>query len=253
MKKQIATTVMIMSLALVVVGCSCNSSNKNKLEEDTTIKQEKSLEETTTLKEEQETSEVPEETTTVAEETTTEAPTVPLTIAEANGITPIDTTKYTKSSLNVRGDASVGAELLGKLEMNTKVHVTGDVANGWKRIEFNGSVGYVSGDYLSDTITVIEDVPVATERPTQQVVQQEPPTKAPSQSGSSFSGEIGTMSSEERETWWSKIEQELKDGGMMDENGNWIEQKYNISSGNSSGSSNQSETNKTIPDFPGTE
>lgn len=73
-------------------------------------------------------------------------------------ITDISTIMYVKSSANVRSKPSKDDEKLGTLSTNEEVNVTGQVDNGWYRINYNGSEGYVSGDLLSTEKTV-ESVP----------------------------------------------------------------------------------------------
>lgn len=70
---------------------------------------------------------------------------------------PFDTvneTVYATSTVNIRSSWSASSDKLGSLsKANSVVRTgvgTGD-ATGWSRIEFNGSVAYVSSDYLSTT------------------------------------------------------------------------------------------------------
>ena len=61
------------------------------------------------------------------------------------------TTKYvTASSLNVRSGAGTNYSVLGSLSKGSKVEVISE-SNGWSKINYNGSVGYVSSQYLSAT------------------------------------------------------------------------------------------------------
>ena len=63
--------------------------------------------------------------------------------------------KYvTASSLNVRKGASTSYSVIGTLSKGTKVEVI-STSNGWSKIKYNGSVGYVSSKYLSNSI--VED------------------------------------------------------------------------------------------------
>ena len=60
-------------------------------------------------------------------------------------------TKYvTASSLNVRSGAGTNYSVLGSLSKGSKVEVISE-SNGWSKINYNGSVGYVSSQYLSAT------------------------------------------------------------------------------------------------------
>ncbi|MCD8211570.1 MAG: SH3 domain-containing protein [Oscillospiraceae bacterium] len=71
---------------------------------------------------------------------------------DGNGYTYKDTTgvMYTTADVNVRNEPDIDGERLGTLDQGEKVTVTG-ICNetGWYRITYNGSVGYVSNDYLT--------------------------------------------------------------------------------------------------------
>lgn len=62
----------------------------------------------------------------------------------------MSTTKYAKSTVNVRKGPSADTEKIGSLSMNQKVTVTGQAENDWYRIDYNGEAGYVSDKYLVD-------------------------------------------------------------------------------------------------------
>ena len=63
------------------------------------------------------------------------------------------TTKYvTATSLNVRSGAGTSYSILGSLSKGTKVEVI-STTNGWSKINYNGSTGYVSSQYLSSSST----------------------------------------------------------------------------------------------------
>ena len=63
------------------------------------------------------------------------------------------TIKYvTATSLNVRSGAGTSYSILGSLSKGTKVEVI-STANGWSKINYNGSTGYVSSQYLSSSNT----------------------------------------------------------------------------------------------------
>lgn len=50
-------------------------------------------------------------------------------------------------SLNVRKGPSISFDIIGKLSGGDKVKVIGE-SNGWYKIEYNGTYGYVSGSYI---------------------------------------------------------------------------------------------------------
>ena len=61
----------------------------------------------------------------------------------------IATGKTTVSSLNVRSGPSSNYSKLGILTKGTKVEVVERYSNGWYKIKYKGSYGYVSGAYVS--------------------------------------------------------------------------------------------------------
>lgn len=85
---------------------------------------------------------------------TTEAPTTeaPETTQSAGEVTITDyqATMYsTTVTLNVRSEPSQEGTKLGMVGQDTPLSVTGKCSNGWYRINYNGGVGYVSGDYVT--------------------------------------------------------------------------------------------------------
>ena len=70
------------------------------------------------------------------------------------GVTVSDLSKtmyVTAQTLNVRDSWSSGSTLVGTLKYGEAVTVTGRCSNGWMRIQFEGHIAYVSGEYLSET------------------------------------------------------------------------------------------------------
>ena len=62
-------------------------------------------------------------------------------------------TQYvTATTLNVRSGAGTSYSVLGSLSKGTKVEVI-STTNGWSKINYNGSIGYVSSQYLSSLST----------------------------------------------------------------------------------------------------
>ena len=61
---------------------------------------------------------------------------------------PIATATVTASSLTVRADASTSASKLGSLSRGTVVNVYAEL-DGWLCIVYNGSIGYISTDYVT--------------------------------------------------------------------------------------------------------
>ena len=55
----------------------------------------------------------------------------------------------TASSLNMRSGASTSYRVISKLSKGTVVEVISE-NNGWSKIKYDGRIGYVSSEYLSD-------------------------------------------------------------------------------------------------------
>ena len=82
--------------------------------------------------------------TTTEVVTTTEVPTTAFSVEETS------LTMYASNSVNVRSGPSTDYDRIGHLDTNDEVTVTGIASTGWYRIDYKGTVGYVSNNYLSD-------------------------------------------------------------------------------------------------------
>lgn len=134
MKKRI---VLLLAVATMFVGMLGGCGK----EEDTTE------EIGTTTEDEVKKPEVKEEPETLAptEETETEPEKPDYTY------TDMSTTKYAQKSVNVRDLPNTDGAKLGALSVNQEVKVTGQCnETSWYRIEYKGSVAYVSNNYLGD-------------------------------------------------------------------------------------------------------
>jgi uncharacterized protein YgiM (DUF1202 family) len=67
----------------------------------------------------------------------------------AETITPLQRTVYTTSDVNVRAAGNLTAVILGCLSSGSGVTETGYTSDGWIQIQYNGSTGYIWGDYIS--------------------------------------------------------------------------------------------------------
>ena len=86
--------------------------------------------------------------------------------------TDMDATMYAKQSVNVRDLPTSDGNKLGGLSLAQEVKVLGQCSEtSWYKIEFDGSIGYVSNKYLAD------------EKPVQQTVQA---NEASSSSGNTY-------------------------------------------------------------------
>ena len=64
-------------------------------------------------------------------------------------ITDVSMLLYAASKANVRSGPDKNEAKLGTLSTNEEVNVTGEVGNGWYRIQYNGGEGYVKASLLS--------------------------------------------------------------------------------------------------------
>ena len=71
-------------------------------------------------------------------------------------------------NLNVRSNPQIGENIIGVLNIGTKV--SGVESNGWVKIDFNGKTSYISRDYISLTEIIIEkeeEKNIETSKPTE--------------------------------------------------------------------------------------
>ena len=141
------TILLGLSLMLIVVACG-NKEMGNK--SDDKKAQETVQSETKDGVEDEKIKEDTEKETVTSEDTTKEETPVNM---EDNNTQSADTsvekvTMYAKSSVNVRSGAGTSNSRIGSLSKGQEVTKVGE-ENGWSKIEFNGTVGYVSSKYLS--------------------------------------------------------------------------------------------------------
>ncbi len=65
-----------------------------------------------------------------------------------NGSTIISTGKVNADALNVRSGASTSNSIIGSLKSGDKVEIL-STSNGWHKIKYNNTQGYVSSDYIT--------------------------------------------------------------------------------------------------------
>ena len=73
-------------------------------------------------------------------------------------ITTLVRTVYTTEDVNVRASGSISAVILGGLNAGSGVTQTGYTSDGWIQIQYNGSTGYIWGDYISTVKPVLTKV-----------------------------------------------------------------------------------------------
>ena len=133
---------------LAVIACGNNKTSKKsddkKAQETVQGETENDIEEEGNVKEDTE-KEV--ETSGDATQTETSSST---DNSNAQSVEPSveKVTMYAKSSVNVRSGAGASNTKVGSLAKGQEVTKVGE-ENGWSKIEFNGTVGYVSSKYLS--------------------------------------------------------------------------------------------------------
>lgn len=75
------------------------------------------------------------------------------------------------SSLRLRAEASTTGSVLKNLSHGTKVDVLSVLENGWYQVDYNGTTGYVSGDYLTVMEDGVQDEAVPTAEPAPQAAE----------------------------------------------------------------------------------
>ena len=147
MKKHVPVIVGILLSTMIFALAGCGNDGT-----DDPVNTEKSTEKVSSSETEKES--VTEKNAETESTTGTESSEVP-SESESNtdsGFTYTDMsqTMWTKSSLNVRALPNTEGEKLGLLSQGQEVKVTGQCKEtGWYRIEYNGSIGYVSNDYVT--------------------------------------------------------------------------------------------------------
>lgn len=81
--------------------------------------------------------------------------------------TDVNETVYATSGVNIRKGPSTDYEKVGSLNKNDAVTRIGIGSNGWSKIKYNGTVAYVSGNYLTTTKPVVETPKVDETKPAQ--------------------------------------------------------------------------------------
>ncbi len=88
----------------------------------------------------------------------TDSETDDTTAAELPAITEVNETVYATASVNVRDYPSAETgNIIAGLAVGQSVTRTGTTSTGWSRISINGTVGYVSSNYLSTTAVSTDD------------------------------------------------------------------------------------------------
>ncbi len=72
-------------------------------------------------------------------------------------ITEVEMVMYATDPLNVRLGPDAMYTAVGQLAVGDAVNVTGEASNGWYRIDYDGTVAYVFGDYLREEEVNVED------------------------------------------------------------------------------------------------
>lgn len=156
----IATRKVIIGIAAAVVigggtigGVLAYQNHQNKLAKEAIAIQQEEDRKAAEAKAEAEKEAKRLEQNKVKEEPTEQPSETPTEPAPQFTYTDLSQTKYAINTVNVRDLPSTDGNRLGGLSKAQEVAVTGQCnETGWYRIEFNGSVGYVSNEYLGDEI-----------------------------------------------------------------------------------------------------
>jgi len=68
---------------------------------------------------------------------------------ETNNTSSQKTGYITTNSVNFREEANTSSNIISKLPKNAKLNII-ESSNGWSKVEYNGTTGYVSEQYISD-------------------------------------------------------------------------------------------------------
>ena len=175
MKKICRSVSIMLVMAMVLVGCGSTDTpdterNTQQMETESNATDQDEEISSATSETTEITTEVITETeseiiTEVETETQTESEVPSEPEAPIYTYTDLNKTMYAKSSVNVRDLPSTDGSKLGGLSKAQEVHVTGQCnETNWYRIEYNGSVGYVSSNYLVDEKPV-EETPIQPSEP----------------------------------------------------------------------------------------
>lgn len=105
---------------------------------------------------------------------TTEAPTSAPITEETVPTIPDTRVMYASDTLNIRLSPDSDSMILGYFSVNQEVDVIEIMGDGWASILYNGSVAYVSADFLGENT-------VATTRATRRTTTEPPETEPPTQ------------------------------------------------------------------------
>ncbi len=150
----IALAIAILVIGVIVIIAINAEKDKNKSASSGNLKLDKTNSETTSKKENETTKN--EETTTSNEETTTPKESIQETTTE-NPITPLSKNMYVTGSANVRDSYDSNSAILGKLELNKEVQVTGKVGE-WYQIVYYDRYAFIHETLLSDNQVETEKV-----------------------------------------------------------------------------------------------
>ncbi len=159
MKKRCIATLLIASLAMgMLTGCGnkdVNSAEDVNTEyiENLTEAEDVEVTESTEIVESTEVAEVVEDVEATERTETKEDAEVEVLYTYTN----MSVVKYAQQAVNVRNLPSTDGEQIGSLTTNQEVVVTGQCnETGWYMIEYNGGVGFVSNNYLGDTVVEVQ-------------------------------------------------------------------------------------------------
>ena len=191
--KRLITTILIVIMVITVTSCEGPSKETLADQEPITIvpsteyetaEDEALITETPLTEEEPELEVSEEEAPEEAPEEVPEdkTPKSDKTEKEEIQYTKVDEIKYAKSNANIRKGPSTVYDKLGKLTKGQKLNIIGITDNGWSVIDYDGSEGFVSANYLVDSMEEVTKpgLPLVLDSPEDKEPVDEPtPTEEP--------------------------------------------------------------------------
>jgi len=141
--------VLLLGLVLMLAVVACGNKETGKKSDDKKAQETVQSETDNDAEEEEDIKEDTEKEAETSENTTqVETPANTENNTQSVESTVEKVTMYAKSNVNVRSGAGTSNSKIGSLTQGQEVTKVGE-ENGWSKIEFNSTVGYVSSKYLS--------------------------------------------------------------------------------------------------------
>ncbi len=157
LKKKGKRLLFILVCVVLTTTAGCGNTNKNNTESETYTESEDVKDNTESAVDtgtEQETEDVGDDRTETGTENVGEIGSEDdTTNSPEYTYENISKVIYTTTAINVRNQPSIDGEKIGGLVAREKIQVTGQCKEtGWYRIAYNGDIGYVSADYVTEKL-----------------------------------------------------------------------------------------------------